>query len=82
MAVETLHPIDDGQVVREVIPGGYEPRQLTLYPNHASARVVQWLSSKRIVPSFVVAMVDDGKSVDPDFLNRELADGEEIDHAA
>ena len=80
--MERLHPVDENQVIREVIPGGDEPRSIKLYPNHASVRVVQWFEGKRFIPNFVVAMVDDGRPLPESFLDHEKPANEEISHAA
>jgi hypothetical protein len=71
MPQERLHPYGEHEVIREVIPGGGMPRQLTLYPNRLSARIVQWLDSKRFIPDTLVMLVDDGKPLEPDFLSHE-----------
>lgn len=62
--MERLYSTDDGQVIREIIPGGSEPRKYRKYENQASAHMVQRLEQSRFVPKFLVALVDDGRPAD------------------
>ena len=83
--MERLHPVDEHQVIREIIPGGDEPRTLRLYPNQASVRIVQWLEGKRFVPNFIVTLVDDSRPLPESFLTDEVAgqvEAEEFSNAA
>jgi hypothetical protein len=66
---EKLHPSDDGQVIREIIPGGYAKREYKIYPNKASARIVQIFERSRFLPNFLVPLIDDGKQVDSNCLS-------------
>ncbi len=67
--VERLYSMDDGQVIREIIPGGSEPRQYRRYENQASALMVQRLDRSRFVPKLLVALVDDGIKADSTCLD-------------
>lgn len=89
MAQERLHPYDQDQVIREIIPGGHEPRQYILYPNEVSLRAVQWLERRRFVPDWFVSLVDDGMPMDGSPFDRDYsvedlasAEEEELTHAA
>ena len=70
--MERLHPVEDGQVVREIIPGGHEPRELVLYPDTGSVQWAQRLDRSRFVPRFVVALLDEGMPIGEDALSDRI----------
>jgi hypothetical protein len=69
MGVERLHPIGDKQVVREIIPGGHDERELRLYPDEESLQSARRMERNPLVPKFVSGLLDNSVTVDSDFLN-------------
>lgn len=82
MSQERLWSAENKQVIREIIPGGHEPRQFLLYPDVRSAQFVQRLEDSRFVPNFLVALMDDGMPLEADSIEQLLTDDEELRHAA
>lgn len=69
--MERLHPVEDGQVVREIIPGGHEPREFRLYPDHTAVNIARRLERSRFFPNSLLFFVDESVPVGADYLDRQ-----------
>ncbi|HET7059956.1 MAG TPA: hypothetical protein VFH99_01400 [Candidatus Saccharimonadales bacterium] len=69
--MEKFHALEDGQVIREIIPGGHEDRIFFRYPDTFSAQLVQKLKSNRFVPNIIAVLIDESVPDDGSALRKE-----------